>query len=305
MDVGLLVLGSILTLIIAAVVHLLMNKEKIDYKADDDVKKPAVSQAAAAAAPAEVKKKKRGALERMEESDDDDDAGPKTKRDLVKEQRKAEREEYRRAMEARRAEQEEVVEKKSEARRKKEEEREAARLAKEEEERKKKEEQEKKEAEEYDQWKGMFEVDAGGSVETDQAQESQSLLQDFIDYIKKHKVVVLENLASTFGLKTQEVINRLRNMEEMGMITGVMDDKGKFIFISEEEMLAVAACIKRRGRMSISDLALESNKLVDLEPKETTEVVPDIDLDAFDVVVEPVVEPAQSAPLPETSTPAN
>ncbi len=42
----------------------------------------------------------------------------------------------------------------------------------EEEERKKKEEQEKKEAEEYDQWKGMFEVDAGGSVETDLAQVS-------------------------------------------------------------------------------------------------------------------------------------
>ena len=46
----------------------------------------------------------------------------------------------------------------------------------EEEERKKKEEQEKKEAEEYDQWKGMFEVDAGGSVETDQAQVRAWLL---------------------------------------------------------------------------------------------------------------------------------
>jgi len=294
MDVGLLILGSILTLIIAAVVHLLMNKDKIDYKTDENDKNPAGQAGATATTAADARKKKRGALDRMEDSDHEDDE-PKTKRDIVKEQRKAERDEYRKTMENHRAEREETLDKKSEARRKKEEEREAARLEKEEEERKKKEEQDKKEAEEYDQWKDLFVVDTGGSVETDLQQESQSLLQEFIDYIKKHKVVILEDLASTFGLKTQEVINRLRNMEQMEMITGVMDDKGKFIYISPDEMQAVAACIKRRGRMSISDLALESNRLIDLEPKETVEVVPDIDLDAFDVVVS---EPATQEPEP-------
>jgi hypothetical protein len=34
-------------------------------------------------------------------------------------------------------------------------------------------------------------------------QESPSLLQEFIDYIKRQKVVVLEDLASQFGMKTQ------------------------------------------------------------------------------------------------------
>jgi hypothetical protein len=37
----------------------------------------------------------------------------------------------------------------------------------------------------------------------------------------------------------------------------------------QEEMKAVASCIKRRGRMSISDLAMESNRLIDLEQKKS------------------------------------
>lgn len=37
-----------------------------------------------------------------------------------------------------------------------------------------------------------------------------------------------------------------------GRISGVMDDRGKFIYISPEEMKAVADYIKRLGRVSIA-----------------------------------------------------
>ena len=94
-----------------------------------------------------------------------------------------------------------------------------------------------------------------------------------------------------------------------GRITGLLDDRGKFIYISVEEMQAVAKwirlqvcvcvcvcvcrefarvrflcvlqciasqtqagnaymCITGQGRVSIADLATESNKLVDLQPKD-------------------------------------
>lgn len=52
-----------------------------------------------------------------------------------------------------------------------------------------------------------------------------------------------------------------------GRLSGVMDDRGKFIYISQEEMKAVADYVKRQGRVSISHLASKSNQFIDLEPK--------------------------------------
>lgn len=53
-----------------------------------------------------------------------------------------------------------------------------------------------------------------------------------------------------------------------------MDDRGKYLYISQEEMQAVADYIKRQGRVSISHLASKSNQFIDLEPK--SQVVDDL-----------------------------
>lgn len=47
---------------------------------------------------------------------------------------------------------------------------------------------------------------------------------------------------------------------------GVIDDRGKFIFITPEEMNAVAQFIKQRGRVSLSELVQASNTLINLNP---------------------------------------
>ena len=65
-------------------------------------------------------------------------------------------------------------------------------------------------------------------------------------------------------MKAQEAIERVTQLQEDGLLTGVIDDRGKFIYISREEMEAVAKFIKQQGRVSISDLAMNSNKLVTL-----------------------------------------
>ena len=57
-------------------------------------------------------------------------------------------------------------------------------------------------------------------------------------------------------------------------LSGVMDDRGKYIYISQEEMQAVADYIKHQGRVSISRLASKSNQFIDLEPK--SQVVDDL-----------------------------
>ena len=97
--------------------------------------------------------------------------------------------------------------------------------------------------------------------------EDEGLLQKFVTYIKQQKVAVLEDLASEFGLKVVDVIGRVQALEQMGYISGVVDDRGKFIYIERGEMEAMAQFIKKKGRVRISALAQESSKLIDLEPK--------------------------------------
>ena len=75
---------------------------------------------------------------------------------------------------------------------------------------------------------------------------------------------LLEELAAEFGLRTQDAVSRVQALEQMGRITGVMDDRGKFIFISRDEMAEVAAFINRKGRVAIAELARKSSDFVKL-----------------------------------------
>ncbi|KAL2629794.1 hypothetical protein R1flu_014480 [Riccia fluitans] len=155
----------------------------------------------------------------------------------------------------------------AEKRRQKDEEREAEEKRKEEEAELQKVKEEEAANAEFEKWKSAFSVDTEGTQEKDVQDEGQGLLNDFVEYIKKHKCVGLEDLAAEFNLRTQDCINRVLALEQMGRISGVMDDRGKFIYISPEEMRAVAEYIKRLGRVSIAHLASKSNEFIDLESK--------------------------------------
>ena len=77
-------------------------------------------------------------------------------------------------------------------------------------------------------------------------------------------------MAARFKLKTQEAIDRLNTMLEVGDLTGVIDDRGKFIYISQDELNAVAKFIRQRGRVTISELAESSNVLINMNPSQKT-----------------------------------
>uniref|UniRef100_M8CWB7 DDRGK domain-containing protein 1 n=1 Tax=Aegilops tauschii TaxID=37682 RepID=M8CWB7_AEGTA len=154
-----------------------------------------------------------------------------------------------------------------EMRRKKDEEREAQERLLEEEAMARKAKEEEAAALEFEKWKGAFSVDAEGTTESETQDGGQGLLHNFVEYIKKQKCVPLEDLAGEFGMRTQDCINRIITLEGMDRLSGVMDDRGKFIYISIEEMQAVADYIRKHGRVSISHLANNSNEFIDLEPK--------------------------------------
>lgn len=50
----------------------------------------------------------------------------------------------------------------------------------------------------------------------------------------------------------------------MGRINGVVDDRGKYIYITAAEMGRVTEFIKKQGRVNMAALAKESNKLINL-----------------------------------------
>lgn len=206
--------------------------------------------------------------ESVDESDGEDAAGDyyEAKAPKKKEKKKQEREARRQAEEAARESRQTKQDRYSEMRRRREEEHEALERKLEEEAEAQKAREEEAAALEFEKWKGEFSVDDEGTLGVD-GDGDQDLLTNFVEYIKMHKCVPLEDLAAEFKLRTQDCINRISSLESMGRLSGVMDDRGKYIYISQEEMKAVADYIRRQGRVSISHLASKSNQFIDLESK--------------------------------------
>lgn len=136
-------------------------------------------------------------------------------------------------------------------------------------ERKAKEEKEKREYEEYLKMKETFSVEEEG-YEQENKECEENLLQEFLAYIKLNKALILEDLAAHFGLKTASVVERIQQLQANGNLTGVIDDRGKFIYISEDELEAVAKFVRQRGRVSITELVENSNNLINLTPAKSS-----------------------------------
>ncbi|RXM91739.1 DDRGK domain-containing protein 1 [Acipenser ruthenus] len=64
-------------------------------------------------------------------------------------------------------------------------------------------------------------------------------------------------------------------LDRLLLLEGVIDDRGKFIFITPEELSAVAQFIRQRGRVSITELAQASNSLINLTPETSRCVIDD------------------------------
>lgn len=177
---------------------------------------------------------------------------------------KAEKKAAREAEEQLRLEKKKKQEMADEERRKAEEKEKEEEKQREEREKKAKEEQERKDYEEYLKMKEAFSVEEEGYEE--EVGQEQNVLQEFVNYIKTNKVVIIEDLAAHFKLKTQAAIDRIKDLQKDDVLTGVIDDRGKFIYVSPDEMEAVAKFIRQRGRVSIAELAENSNNLINFAP---------------------------------------
>uniref|UniRef100_A0A672L8B5 DDRGK domain-containing protein 1-like n=1 Tax=Sinocyclocheilus grahami TaxID=75366 RepID=A0A672L8B5_SINGR len=125
-----------------------------------------------------------------------------------------------------------------------------------------KEEQERKEEEEYLRLKESFVIEDQGEAEELSEQESRNLLQEFIQYVEVTHAFRFKAAAFIFVSASNNV-----SLSRTSFISRVIDDRGKFIFITPEELNAVAQFVKKRGRVSISELVQASNTLINLTPE--------------------------------------
>ncbi|PSN44797.1 DDRGK domain-containing protein 1 [Blattella germanica] len=204
----------------------------------------------------------------------------------AKAERKAHREAEERTREERKKRQEQAEEERLKAAEKEKQE-EEQRL---EEEKKAKEEKERQEHEEYLQMKAAFSVEEEGYEEGGGEEEQNNLLQEFINYIKGLREacgdvalpyrsvarwvtsfrvgrdVVNDNPRTGRPHVENNTVQLLASLLDVDRrwTARVVDDRGKFIYISQEELEAVAKFVKQRGRVSITELAESSNQLINL-----------------------------------------
>ena len=159
-----------------------------------------------------------------------------------------------------------------EAAHRRDEEREEAEAAAVEEQRQRQAELKAKEEAEYDQWKGDFAVDDAGHLSPPASPSSSSSpsssLAAFLSFIRTRKVVQLDEVALHFHLRTSDVLQRIQQLQAQGLLSGVADERGKWIEVEEAEMERLQGWLVDKGRVTVHDLVVECNRLIDVTERQ-------------------------------------
>ena len=81
--------------------------------------------------------------------------------------------------------------------------------------------------------------------------------EEIIEFLKRKKVVMLEEISTLFKMRTAEVVELLQALDADNRLIGVIDDRGKFIHVEEEELQQIARFIERRGLVSVDEIRAE------------------------------------------------
>ena len=116
---------------------------------------------------------------------------------------------------------------------------------------------------EYLHWKTEMSVtDSGSNLLS--VEEQEKLAERMIEHIKSNKIVLLEELVVEFSLDMDYLIKCIDQYESQGRLQGIIDEKGKYIYLSTEELQQVANVIQSRGRISLEDLNHHIHKIINL-----------------------------------------
>eukprot|EP00475_Leptophrys_vorax_P026502 TRINITY_DN37426_c0_g1_i4.p2 TRINITY_DN37426_c0_g1~~TRINITY_DN37426_c0_g1_i4.p2 ORF type:complete len:308 (-),score=87.86 TRINITY_DN37426_c0_g1_i4:126-1049(-) len=117
---------------------------------------------------------------------------------------------------------------------------------------------------EFNKWRKSMKVEESGSQE-DLLERDGDVLQRFVEFVKTRKTVLLEELAVEFSIPAKTCAERLVELEKDGFIQGVLDDRGKYIYVTNEEFKSLADFVQRKGRLTTAQFASECNRVINLE----------------------------------------
>ncbi|VDL95862.1 unnamed protein product [Schistocephalus solidus] len=124
-------------------------------------------------------------------------------------------------------------------------------------------EEEARQQAEYELLKSSFAVlDEGTSVKPLDAAAEAEFERAFVDAIKQAKVITLERLCIEFDLKTEACVEKIKSLLARKQLSGVLDDRGKFIYIEDTEYEAIAKFIEFGGRVTMSELVEHGNNVI-------------------------------------------
>eukprot|EP00550_Attheya_septentrionalis_P004687 CAMPEP_0198291876 /NCGR_PEP_ID=MMETSP1449-20131203/9242_1 /TAXON_ID=420275 /ORGANISM="Attheya septentrionalis, Strain CCMP2084" /LENGTH=327 /DNA_ID=CAMNT_0043990561 /DNA_START=85 /DNA_END=1068 /DNA_ORIENTATION=+ len=89
------------------------------------------------------------------------------------------------------------------------------------------------------------------------------LVEDFVALCEAQRVINLDDMACQFDISIEHVIKRIEQIEEEGRITGIIDEH-TFIYVSPTEMSAIANFCHRNGKVTVTEIAKECNRLLNL-----------------------------------------
>jgi hypothetical protein len=85
-------------------------------------------------------------------------------------------------------------------------------------------------------------------------------VQEWIDEMKVTRTVLMTDMATSFKLPEEKVVQRIQELSKEGRVAGVMDENGRFIFIAEDELHSIAESLIERGLLSLTDAAALCNE---------------------------------------------
>lgn len=117
----------------------------------------------------------------------------------------------------------------------------------------------------YSQWKGKISVQARGGGPEGESDANADSVRDRIEaFVKMHKVVTLEETAAEVSLGPRKTKTILEGLQKSGRVPGVFDDRGKFVYVTAQELELIAEFIENKGRIDVRELAKECNQLLKL-----------------------------------------
>jgi hypothetical protein len=80
--------------------------------------------------------------------------------------------------------------------------------------------------------------------------------------LKKNKLVLLEDLSHKFKLPIKDLVEKIKGLETAGQVSGIFDERGKYLVIEEQEWNAIRNYISARGRVKKTDIMTECARLI-------------------------------------------